>query len=543
MIYEWVISMAAGKDMTQQQLPIRVKRFNKPDSSRVMSWTEDLCNGCGLCVDACTQGAVVVEKAANPVKISSYPCAAACPAGIDVARYIRAVAVGRFTEAVAVIREKMPFPAVCGYVCQSPCEEVCLRRYLDAPILIRELKRAASEYAGDEWRRHLKPAPPTGHRAAVIGAGPTGLTAAYFLARRGHEVTVFDALEEPGGKMRHSIRDWHLPKEILQREIEVIREAGVRIETGQRITSADTLFDRGFETVLLAAGLHRTPTMPPLEVDAGLNGRDFLSSGTTDTILGSRVVILGGGKIAFDCALKAQSLGAAEIDMVSLEYRCGGDSDVSQSEQAFLAGATVHSWRVFPRIVRRAGRVAGVEYYKMRAFGFERSGALITEAVPGSGRFIEAGLVIDALGIKYHADCLYQRPGFFVAGDAVSELRSVIEAIAGGRWAASAMDRYLGGSGDIDEQLTQDETVVTPVIQPSRTRPAMVKTNMMPGGYAQVDLTLPGHIAREEAGRCLSCDVSYPVSRFNVDMSLCTGCGQCVIACSRNALALHDEGK
>ncbi|ADJ25481.1 FAD dependent oxidoreductase [Dehalogenimonas lykanthroporepellens BL-DC-9] len=518
--------------------------FHKPGNpSADILWRESQCNGCGLCAEACTQAAVVIEKSLEPVRISHYPCAEACPAGIDVARYVRAVATGQFDEAVAVIREKIPFPAVCGYVCQAPCETVCRRSLLDEPILIRELKRAAAEYGGDAWRQGLETPVPTGRRAAVIGSGPAGLTAAYFLARRGHEVTVFEALDEPGGKMRHSIRDWHLPKDILKGEIDIIREAGVRIETGCRIGSPDLLFDDGFGAVLLAAGLHRKPAMPPVDSGADLNGREFLASDRARKLVspGSRVVILGGGRVAFDCALKARSAGAGEIHMVSLEYRCGGESDVTQSEQAFDAGTTVHSWRVFPRVIHREGQVVGVEYYKMRAFGFLQDGGLEIEPVPGSERFIEADLVVDALGIRFHADCVYRRPGFFAAGDAVSELRSVIEAVAAGRWAAGAMDRYLGGTGDIDEKLTQDEPAVLPVVHPSRAGPAEIITDMMPGGYAQVELTLSRYAAREEARRCLSCDIVYPVSRFSVDMSLCTGCGQCVVACGRNALALGDS--
>ncbi len=188
--------------------------------------------------------------------------------------------------------------------------------------------------------------------------------------------------------------------------------------------------------------------------------------------------------------------------------------------------------------MRRGGRIAGVEHYKMRAFGFDREGKLKTESMPGSERFIEADIVINAMGIESNSDCVYQRPGFFSAGDAVSELRSVIEAIAAGRWAASEMDKYLGGSGNIDERLAVGDGLLLPVNHPSKARQAEVTTNMMPGGYAQVELTLPEYAARTEAGRCLSCDIVNQVKGFTVDMTKCTRCGQCISACERGAVWL-----
>jgi NADPH-dependent glutamate synthase beta subunit-like oxidoreductase len=382
------------------------------------------------------------------------------------------------------------------------------------------------------------PAKPTGKRAAIIGSGPAGLTAAYYLARKGHSVAVFEALALPGGKMMHSIRDWHLPKHILLQEVRDIEKAGVRIETGSRIDSIDELFDRGFETVLLAAGLHRHQA-PTIEVEASISGKAFLDgAGNAIMKTGDWVVILGGGKTAFECALKARRLGAAEVHLVSIEYRGGHESEIWQSELAVEAGAVVHSWRVFPRVVRQGGRITGVERYKMRAFGFDEDGRCVSDPVESSRGFIAADVVIDALGLDKRRDDIYRRPGFFCAGDAVSELRSVIEAVAGGRWAATAMDRFLGGDGNIDEHFlmdTVDETHRLVTRSSSANRPE-VRTTMMPGGYAQVDLTLSKEVAVKEAGRCLRCDLLYPVTRFSIDVEACNHCGQCLEVCHWGAL-------
>jgi len=181
-------------------------------------------------------------------------CQKACPAGIDVPRYIRAIAAGKFDESLAVIRESIPFPSVCGYACFAPCEARCGKAQFDEPVAIRALKRAAAERGGRLWKNGLKKDPPTGKKAAVIGAGPSGLTAAYYLALKGHEIVVFESKGEAGGMMRWAIPEYRLSREILDAEIDEIKVFGVEIQTNNRVKALADLKNSGYHAVSRLSG-------------------------------------------------------------------------------------------------------------------------------------------------------------------------------------------------------------------------------------------------------------------------------------------------
>lgn len=204
---------------------------------------------------------VVVNKASKMA-----PCQQACPAEIDVPRYIRAVQKGDFDLALAVIREKIPFPSVCGYACMHPCEAKCNMNLIDNPIAIRALKRVAAEKGSLSKIERISRK--TGKNVAVLGSGPAGLTGAYYLAKLGHTVTVFEANSEPGGMMRQAIPEYRLPKNILDSEIKIIKETGIELKTNTRIESMTKLREQRYDAVLLATGA-------PQSVKMGIEGEDL----------------------------------------------------------------------------------------------------------------------------------------------------------------------------------------------------------------------------------------------------------------------------
>jgi Fe-S-cluster-containing dehydrogenase component len=207
------------------------------------------CRFCTTCVEVCPTGALTDKR---PYEES--PCSHACPAGVDVPRYVKLIAEGQFDQSYAVVREKLPLPSVCSYVCVRPCESECRRGDLNEPVAIRDLKRFVSEQHSDLWKRALDPPLATGKRVAIVGSGPTGLTAGYYLARKGHGVTIFEQAPSPGGMLRHAISRKRLPRQALEEDIREILAAGVIIELNSPQADADHLLHEGFDAVLLATG-------------------------------------------------------------------------------------------------------------------------------------------------------------------------------------------------------------------------------------------------------------------------------------------------
>ena len=217
---------------------------------------ESGCKFCTACVEVCPTGALVDKKSFREAEKEEalVPCKTACPAGVDVPRYVRLIAEGKYEQSLAVIRERVPLPCVCSYVCLRFCEAKCRRSELNQPIAIRALKRFVSENYFQRWKENLKAPAPTEKRVAILGSGPAGLTASYYLRRLGHEVTIFEASSSPGGMLRDAISNKRLPKEALRRDIDEILQMGVELRLNTRKTSLDELFKEGFNAVFLAVG-------------------------------------------------------------------------------------------------------------------------------------------------------------------------------------------------------------------------------------------------------------------------------------------------
>ncbi|MBA7605288.1 Ferredoxin--NADP reductase [subsurface metagenome] len=460
------------------------------------------------------------------------PCSHTCPAGVDVPRYVRFIAEGKSAEAVAVIREKIPFPSVCGHVCVHPCEAKCRRGELDDAIDIRVLKRFATEHDTGLWKENSKVAPATGKQVAIIGSGPAGLTAAYYLAKLGHSVTVFEALPEPGGMMRVGIPDYRLPKDILRAEIEEIKAVGVDIRTNAKVDSPEKLFDQGYNAIFLAIGAHQGMRL-------GVDGEDspkvmecvsFLRESNLgkEIKLGDRVAVIGGGNAAIDSARTAFRLGAKEVTIIYRRTRSEMPASPEEIDEALVEGVKLYFLAAPSRIISRDGEVE-LECIRMELGAVDASGRRRPEPINGSEFSMNFDTIIAAIGQRPEIPAQFDLPtgrgntiqvdpdtlattkeGIFTGGDAISGPASVIEAIAAGRQAAISIDKYLGGSGVIDETLAPPEGVLAPLEEAEEKRRPQIPTlpvTQRLSGFAKVELGLSEETAIEEAKRCLRCDL------------------------------------
>ena len=473
-------------------------------------------------------------RAAVCKELVKSPCQNTCPARIDVPRYIRLIADGKYDEALAVVREKVPFPAVLGYVCLHFCEAKCRRGQLDEPLAIRVLKRFAAEHDTGLWKQNSKLAPPTGKKVAIVGSGPAGLTAAYYLAKLGHEVTVFEALPVVGGMMRVGIPEYRLPREALDREIEEIKAVGVEIKTDSKVESLDELSKQGYDAIFVSIGAHRGINLGMEgETNAGVvDGVDFLREINLGRKvgIGDRVVVVGGGNVAIDASRTALRLGAREVTIAYRRTRAEMPASAEEIDEALREGVKILHLAV-PNRVTRVNSKLKVEFMRMELGKVDESGRRRPVPVKGSEFIGEYDMMIKAIGERAEVPDRYMlsvgrggrmevdpdtlatsREGVYAGGDVVTGPASVIEAIAGGRQAAISIDRYLGGNGDIDEQLAPPEEV-TPFdieeIEGERYRPPVNMSSLDERlkGFAQVELGFDEAKAIEEANRCLRCDL------------------------------------
>jgi NADH-quinone oxidoreductase subunit F len=469
-------------------------------------------------------------RAAVCERLVKAPCSHTCPAGVDAPRYIRFIAQGKPAEALAVVRERIPFPSVCGYVCIHPCEAKCRRALLDEAIRIKDLKRFAADHGDGLWKENSRVAPASGKRVAIVGSGPAGLTAAYYLAKLGHVVTVFEALPEAGGMMRVGIPDYRLPKDILRAEIKEIEDIGVDIKTNTRVDSLDKLLTDGYNAVFLATGAHQG-------MKIGVEGEN--SPGVIDCVtflrevslgkkveLGSRVAVIGGGNAAIDSARTALRLGAKEVTILYRRTRSEMPASAEEIEGAIAEGVKIEFLVAPSSIASKNGKVELVSI-RMKLGAVDASGRPRPEPIEGSEFALSFDTVIAAVGqrpdipaqfninlsrgntVEVDPDSLAtSREGVFAGGDAKRGPASVIEAIADGRQAAVSIDKYLGGKGEIDEVLAPPEEITTeePLEEGRAKAPALPLAQRLKS-FKVVELGLGEKAAIREAKRCLRCDL------------------------------------
>jgi len=501
------------------------------------------CKFCGACVEVCPSGALFdkeefEEKDREKILL---PCKNSCPAGIDIPRYVRLIAERRFQDALEVIREKVPFPNVLGCVCDHPCEEACRRGEVNEPIAIRALKRFVAEQDSGRWRTKITVAPETGKKVAIVGSGPAGLTAAWFLRKLGHSVTVFEALPKAGGMMRIGIPKYRLPRDLLDREIEDIENIGVKIKTNTKIESLDELFSQGFNAIYLALGATQGIKMgiPGEDNPQVLDGISVLRSinlGEKVDITGD-VAVVGGGNVAIDVARCALRVGAEKVTILYRRTQREMPAYSEEVEEALKEGVRF-SFLVTPQKVSPEGKKLKVECIRMKLGEPDASGRRRPIPIEGSEFTIEVDRLITAIGqrsevperfglatdrrgrIQVDEETLScSREGVFAGGDVVSGPASVIKAIQAGRRAAISIDKYLGGKGQIDQKFIPEEEEPNWLgREEGFAYKRRAKTTTLPiderlHGFAQVELTLDERAAVEEAKRCLRCQLRLNISK------------------------------
>ncbi|MFO7785815.1 MAG: FAD-dependent oxidoreductase [Thermodesulfobacteriota bacterium] len=496
---------------------------------------ESGCRFCTACVEVCPTGALTDKDVrAGSKEHDLVPCRAACPACVDVPEYLRLIAQGKPDEADAVVREKVPFPGTLGRVCVHPCEDACRRGHVNEPVAVCALKRFAADNDKGLWKQGLRPGADTGKRAAVIGAGPAGLTAAFYLRRAGHGVTLFEARDLPGGMMRYGIPDYRLPVEVLDREVREILNLGVDFRPGRALGKDFHLEDlrgKGFDAVFLGVGAQesRKADIEGLDLKGVMWGLDLLGkvAGGDPPRLEGRVLVIGGGNTAVDAALTLARSGALEVTMACLESREQMPAHAGQLEVLQSAGVRLMpSWGPY-RILGSGGRVTGVELVRCTGV-FDIKGEFSPAFDEEVVKQLEVDQVILAIGQRPDLSFLREggpirvdrglivvngdtqetgMPGVYAGGDAAAVPGSVIHAVAAGRRAAAAMDRALGGSGETDK----------PLIARVRPGPRLGREDGFAGRAREplpgVESGYDADAARREASRCLQCDLRLLMGR------------------------------
>ncbi|HWI14383.1 MAG TPA: FAD-dependent oxidoreductase, partial [Burkholderiales bacterium] len=464
-------------------------------------------------------------------------CSNRCPSEVDIPAYLSLVAEGRNEEALRSHMDRNPFPSVCARVCPHPCESRCRRETVDAPVAIRAVKRFMVDASPDVKVPVMERPREERRRTAVVGSGPAGLTAAYFLRRLGHEVTVYEAMAEPGGMLRYGIPEYRLPREELERDIKRITDMGVKIVCNAAIGTKLPMsrLSKEFDAVFVGSGAWSDVTMDvPGEQARGVaSGIDFLKKKELGTVkrLNGDAVVVGGGNTAIDAARTALRLGAKRVTVAYRRTREEMPVQPEEISEALEEGIKFEFLAAPVEVlVDRKGCAAGVRLQRMRLGAFDDSGR--RRPVPVDGEFIDiaAAHVIRAIGQKPvvpaggppvsrrgtvsvdRFSLATEHDGVFAGGDAVLGPATAVEAIAHGRRAAEAMERYLNPDKHAHFPWNAPRALDTafdpaaPASALERREPRKLSAHRRRSCFGEVELTLGAAAARAEAGRCLRCD-------------------------------------
>ena len=588
--------------------------FNTPNMSRsayVAHVDKDKCVACGRCVEYCPAGATrlgqkLCQKDGTEVKypkqqlpdavkwgkdkwdpdyrdnnrINSHksgtaPCKTACPAHIAVQGYLKKASQGKYQEALALIKKQNPFPAVCGRICNRRCEDACTRGTIDQAVAIDAVKKFIADQDLKAETRYIPPVviPASIHmehfpeKIAIIGGGPAGMSAAFYLAEKGYRPTVFEKNEEPGGMLRYGIPSYKLEKDVIAAEIDVMREMGVEIKTGVEVGKDVTLKElreQGYKAFYIAIGCSagRRPGVPGDDAEGTTTAIDYLREANTGkTSYTGRVVVVGGGNVAIDAARVSARSGAGEVHMLCLESEAEMPAADEEVREANEDGVKIQNGWGPKEVLTENGKVTGIIFKKC------------TSVKNAEGRFaptydenetirIECDRVIFAVGqrsvwgnmlegenVTFNGPAIvadkltYQtgQPDIFVGGDVYTGPKFAIDAIAAGHYAAESLHRYvhnghmtIGRNRWEFNELDKNNISVESYDNSSRQIEGMDET-VPSKSFKDAHLTLTEEQVRRETARCLGCGATI------VDENKCIGCGVCTTKCEFDAITLRRD--
>lgn len=583
--------------------------FNAPDAIRsnyTAQVNKENCVACGQCVENCPTNALRLGQklcAKTPVEEKKYdkvrdhvwgeknwnvdyrdnrkdvaesgtsPCKTACPAHIAVQGYIRLAALGKYTEALELIKKENPFPAVCGRICPHGCESACTRGDIDEPIAIDEIKKFIADQDLNEKTRFMpKKRNDYGKKIAVIGSGPAGLSCAYYLAIDGYKVTVFEKQPKVGGMLTLGIPGFRLEKDVVNAEIDILRQMGVEFKTGVEVgkdVTIQQLREEGFKGFYLAIGAQagRKLNISGEDAEGVIAGVDFLRDinlGNMPEMKG-KVVVIGGGNVAIDVARSAVRTDASEVSMYCLEQREEMPALPEEIEEALEEDINIFNGYGPKEILTENGRVSGVVFKKcIRVFDendrfspvFDENDTITVEAdyvLLSVGQSILWGDLLKGTKVELNPngtviadDLTYQtgEPDIFVGGDVFTGPKFAINAIAAGKQAAISLHRFvqpgqsLTYGRDRREYHSFDKANIVVEGFDTTPRQRVGHTDTKKRGFTDSRVTFTEEQVKKETQRCLGCGAVV------VDEYMCVGCGQCTTKCKFDAISLvrtHNE--